>query len=97
MTNILLFLILVALVAPGLLLTVTDSLLIAGCHVVYWLWYGLLVAAGLGFVWMAITHIFNLADRDWGTWATVLILAAVFAASQVASAVDWLRQRRSSV
>lgn len=97
MTNILLFLILVALVAPGLLLTVTDSLLIAGCHVVYWLWYGLLVAAGLGLVWTSITHMSNLADRDWGTYAAVLILAAVFAASQVGNAVNWLRQRRSSV
>jgi hypothetical protein len=97
MTNILLFLILVGLIAPGLLIAVTDKLLIAGCHVVYCLWYGLLIAVWLGFVVMAITHIFNLADREWGFHAVVFMLSAVFAATQVASAINWLRQRRSSV
>jgi hypothetical protein len=92
MTNILLFLILVALVAPALLMAVTDRLLIAGCTVIYWSFRGLLIAAGVGLTWTLIMAAID-RPQEAGTAIAAIMLVVAGSAVYVADAFHWLRRR----
>jgi hypothetical protein len=91
MTHFLLFLILVAIVVPGLIQAVAGVLLISTYLIVSWLFRGLLIAAGLGLVWWAVMN------PTEGPAIVVLMLTTVLVGFYVVAASRWLWQRFTAV